>query len=76
MGKRTVTDAVVKAQQKQMDLDKRIKILELKEQGLSDLSISKKLWCSWQSVQQMRERMTQKGYTLEVLRKLRKEQNG
>lgn len=75
----TITPAVVKARQKQMNIPKRIFILESREKGWSDEKMAK-VWNattgdnqSHQSFNNMRNIMSERGQTLEELYKLRKE---
>lgn len=58
---------------KQMDIDKRIKILELRNQGLSFNKISDVLGSSRQLVWILYNRSIKHGFSLEKLRKFRLE---
>lgn len=80
MGNYTITPAVIKARQKQMNIPKRIFALEGRAKGWSDETIAVEWFkvtgekTSDRAFNQMRARIASEGYTLEELYKLRKEQ--
>lgn len=77
MGKREITPAVIKAQQKQMNIPKRIFVLESLQKGWSDETMAREWFRATgeshrhQSFNKMKHAMYEKGQTLEDLKRIR-----